>query len=255
MRTLWVGSRTLLLALLGLLALECRAEALKIFGDENYSEVIYRAPQGEARGLLPELLAYYGKTTGTPIDIQLSPWKLAYSSALAGRGGVIGLSRNKEREALFDYSEPVYYDDIGIVVVQGREFAFDKFEDLRGKKIGAQLGASFGAAVDQAIEEGVITLERDQRHVARLKKLLHGRIDAAVIGNGRDGLNWLIESDEQLQAQRHRFVMLPKPLARDYLHLAFAKALGKRALLDEFNRVLREGRSRGELPRLEQLGP
>ncbi|HLD67600.1 MAG TPA: transporter substrate-binding domain-containing protein [Pseudomonas sp.] len=255
MRTLWVGSRTLLLVFLGLLNLECRAEALKIFGDENYSEVIYLAPQGQARGLLPELLTYYAKASGTPIEVQLSPWKLAYSSALAGRGGVIGLSRNREREALFDYSEPVYYDDIGIVVLQGREFAFDELEDLRGKKIGAQLGASFGAEVDQAIDEGVITLERDQRHVARLKKLLHGRIDAAFIGNGRDGLNWLITSDEQLQTQRHRFVLLPRPLTRDPLYLGFAKAMGKRALLDEFNRVLREGRSRGELPRLEQLVP
>ena len=230
-----------------------RADELKVFGDESYSGVIYRDAQGQAQGPLPNVLNYYAKVSGNAVTIELSPWKLAYSAALAGRGGVIGLSKTPERLLQFDYSAPVYYDDVVLVVLKGKEFPYEQLTDLRGKKIGAQLGASFGSAMDLAITQGVLQVERDQRHGARLKKLLHGRIDAAVIGNGREGLDWLVESDPELQGQRARFVVLPRPFVRRYLHLGFIKTMGQRAMLDEFDRVLREGRLRGELPALEPL--
>lgn len=240
-------------ALIGAISAGCWAQELKIFGDENYPQVIYRDSQGRPSGFLPDILRYYEKASGQRFDIRLSPWKLAYSSAVAGRGGVIGLSKTTERMRLFDYSEPIYYDDIAIVVLRGHEFAFKALDDLRGKKVGVQLGASFGNTVDQAIAVGLIRVEPDQRHVARLKKLLHGRIDAAFIGNGKDGLERLIEADPELRAQREQFVALSVPLTRDMLYLGFPKSMGKRDLLDDFNRVLRDGRAKGELPPLERL--
>jgi len=229
------------------------AEELKIFGDESYSQVIYRDAQGRPSGVLTDILRYYEKASGQQFDIQLSPWKLAYASAAAGRGGVIGVSKTTERMRIFDYSEPIYFDDIAIVVLKGQEFPFSGLDDLKGKKVGVQLGASFGERVDQAIADGLIHVEHDQRHVARLKKLLHGRIDAAFIGNGKDGLQWLIDSDPELQTKRQQLVALPVPLTRDQLYLAFPKVMGKRALLDDFNKVLSEARTKGELPALERL--
>ncbi|MET1078331.1 MAG: ABC transporter substrate-binding protein [Pseudomonas sp.] len=248
----WVVVRVLV-GILGLSNAAARAQGVIVFGDESYSGVIYRDAAGEAQGPLPALLKYYATISGNSVAVELSPWKLAYNSALAGRGGVIGLSKTPERLLQFDYSAPVYYDDVVLVVLKGQEFPYQQLADLRGKKIGAQLGASFGSEVDQAITQGWLQVERDQRHGARLKKLLHGRIDAAVIGNGHQGLTWLIDADPELQAVRARFVILPKPFVRRYLHLGFIKSMGQRTLLDEFNRIIREGRRRGDLPALEPL--
>lgn len=110
-----------------------------------------------------------------------------------------------------------------------------------------QLGASYGSEVDAAIGAGRILVEADQTHVARMRKLLHGRVDAAFLGNGRLGLKALLESDPELAAHQARFVILERPLVRDALYLGFAKSMNKRTLLAEFDRALQAARSQKRL--------
>ena len=38
----------------------------------------------------------------------------------------------------------MYYDEILLVVLKGKEFTFNTMEDLRGKTIGCLRGASYG---------------------------------------------------------------------------------------------------------------
>lgn len=220
-----------------------QAETL-IFGDENYPPVIYLDTDGQPAGLLAEVLGHFAALSGEPVNLRLYPWKRAYASALSAQGGVIGLSKTDERLALFDYSAPIYDDNINVVVLKGREFAFASLEDLAGRKIGVQLGASYGSQVDAAIAAGQIVVETDQTHVARMRKLLHGRVDAAFLGNGKLGLQTLLKSDPELAAHQDRFVILERPLVHDSLYLGFAKSMNKRAFLAEFNRALEDARIR-----------
>ena len=219
------------------------AEPIKIFGDENYPPVIYLDAQQQPTGVLVEVLHQFERATGETLDLQLYPWKRAYVSAEYAKGGVIGVSKTAPRELAFDFSEPIYNDDINVVVHKGREFPFTSLSDLHGKKIGAQSGASYGAEADIAIESQLFEVERDQSQVSRLRKLLHGRIDAAFIGNGHLGLSQLLDDDPELKAHRDEFVILSQPLTRDALYLAFSKSLHMQDFLTRFNQVMREARA------------
>jgi polar amino acid transport system substrate-binding protein len=227
-----------------------QAEEIIIFADENYPPVIYRDAQQQPAGFLAETLQYVSTTGGEPITLHLYPWKRAYVSAEYAKGGVIGVSKTAPRELLFDFSAPIYHDDILLVVLKGREFTFNHVNDLIGKKIGAQLGASYGNDVDILIDSQTLNVERDQSQVARLGKLLRGRIEVALIGNGQEGLQALLNSDPELKAHSHDFVALPTPLTRDTLYLAFNKSLHMQDYLKRFNQQLKQGRAEHKLPAL-----
>lgn len=213
---------------------------INIFGDENYPPVIFRNNAGQPSGLLVEVLRQYQSRSGQSIQLQLLPWKRAYKSAESGLGGVIGLSKTSARLPLFDYSDPIYDDDIHIVVLKGHEFTYQSIADLKGRLIGTQLGASFGNEVDVAIADGRIQVDRDPVHAHRLRKLLRGRIDAAFIGNGKLGIEQLLAADPELSANRDKFVILPTPLTRDALYLGFAKSQHMGAFIADFNKVLQQ---------------
>lgn len=225
------------------------AETLVMFGDDRYAPLIY-TKDSKAAGVLPAVLARVEQITGDRYEIRLSPWKRAYALAAEGSGGLIGVSYTAERAKLFDFSKPFYNDDIQVVTRDDRTFAFSKLADLQGKLIGGVNGASYGDEVDQAIANGQLKVERDVGQAGRLRKVLAGRLDAALVGNGLAGLNAIVASERELSAQRHRFVILPNALARDPLHLAFAKSMGKTDAVNRFDAAIASLKKSGELQRL-----
>jgi polar amino acid transport system substrate-binding protein len=163
---------------------------------------------------------------------------------------VVGVSFNQERAKSFDFSKPIYDDDIQIVTLKTHTFAFNTLADLKGKVIGGVLGASYGDEVDKAITSGLFTVDRDVGQAGRLRKLLAHRLDAAFIGNGTAGLDGVINTVEELRTQRDKFLVLAKPLTRDPQHLAFAKSMNKQAALARFDAALEKMRKTGQLKRL-----
>lgn len=229
-------------AALAALPMGLRAQAVRslvIFGDDSYPPVIHLA-QGRPRGFLVEVLERVEPRLQVHFDVQLMPWKRAYVLALRGQGGLIGVSRNQEREGLLDFSRPIYNDDIRVVVLKGHGFQFRELADLRGRRVGGVSGASYGEHVDVAIRDGLFTVDRDIGQVSRLRKLLAGRLDAAFIGNGERGFEWQLSSHPELEEQRDKFELLPVPLARDPLHLAFPKVLQQRDFLAQFDQLTKE---------------
>jgi polar amino acid transport system substrate-binding protein len=225
------------------------AETLVILGDDSYAPVIF-IDNGKPAGILPAILERVSALTGDQYDIRLSPWKRAYGLASRGEGGVVGVSFNKERARIFDFSNPIYDDDIQIVTLKSRTFTYSRLEDLKGKTVGGVSGASYGDEVDQAIASGLFVVERDVSQTGRLRKLLAGRLDAAFIGNGQAGFNGAISSQPELQQNKAQFAVLPTPLTRDPLYLAFAKSLNKRDALDRFDAALDKLRKSGELKKI-----
>ena len=230
-----------------------QAETLVVMGDHAYAPVIY-SQNGKAAGLLPAILARASALTGDHYDLRLSPWKRAYELAARGEGGVVGVSFNQERAKSFDFSRPLYDDDIQIVTLKGKTFPYAKLEDLKGKTIGGVNGASYGDDVDKAIANGLFVVDRDVGQAGRLRKLLAGRLDAAFIGNGLAGFDGIVSSEEELRKNRAQFVVLPTPLTRDPLHLAFPKSLNKREALNRFDAALEKLKQSGELKKLATTG-
>jgi ABC-type amino acid transport substrate-binding protein len=226
-----------------------RAETLLMQGDDRYAPLIFMQ-EAKVAGVLPAVLARVEKLTGDRYDIRLSPWKRAYALALEGNGGLIGVSYTSERGKLFDFSKPFYNDDIQVVTRADRAFTFTKLTDLQGKLIGGVNGASYGEEVDKAIATGLLKVERDVGQSGRLRKVLAGRLDAALVGNGMAGLNAIVSSDRELSTQRQQFMILPTPLARDPLHIAFAKSMGKTDAIVRFDAAIASMKQSGELQRI-----
>jgi polar amino acid transport system substrate-binding protein len=249
---------SLLRKTVGLLALwaalgASQAETLVVMGDHAYAPVIY-FQNGKPAGLLPAILARASALTGDHYDLRLFPWKRAYELAARGEGGVVGVSFNQERAKSFDFSRPLYDDDIQIVTLKGKTFPYSSLEDLKGKTIGGVNGASYGDDIDKAIANGLFVVDRDVGQAGRLRKLLAGRLDAAFIGNGSAGFDEIVSSEEELRNNRAQFVVLPTPLTRDPLHLAFPKSMNKREALNRFNAALEKLKQSGELKKLATTG-
>jgi polar amino acid transport system substrate-binding protein len=221
------------------------AEEIVIFGNE-YKPPKYYLENGKPKGILIDIMRYVEEQTNYTFDINLYPWARAYHLANLGDGGIIGLSMTKERLAIFDYSAPMYYDDIVLVVVKGQEFAFETLEDLAGKVIGVNRGASYGDEFERG-KKDIFRVNEDNNPVARLKMILARRIDAALIGPGKAGLQEVISSDPELMRRSGEFAVLPKPFKRDPNYLGFAKTMKMQDFISEFNRLLQQGYQDGTI--------
>lgn len=187
-----------------------------------------------------------------PVTFQMTdlPWKRAIQKAEDGAGGIIPFSKNADRLKHFDFSDEIFRDEIVLVVLKEKTFPFRGIDDLKGKTIG-YLG---GASVGEEFERGLRDVFKGEPDFAgpetRLRKLLAGRIDAAVVSTGVPGLNSIIALDSELMRNRDRFIILPTPLASDPNYLAFAKTMQMQDFLREFNRALAAARNDGRLQKI-----
>ncbi|APW42177.1 substrate-binding periplasmic protein [Rhodoferax saidenbachensis] len=252
MRTPWFRSLAFAAVLAAAGTTGLHAETLVVYGDDNYLPVIHHDAAGKPAGVLVDILRKVSARSGDTYEIQLFPWKRAYELARRGGGAVVGVSLTAERSEIFDFSDPMYNDDIQIVVRRGHAFNFAQLGDLRGKTLGGVIGASYGDLVDNAIQDGLFKVDRDIGQAGRLRKLLAGRIDGAIIGNGLAGYEAILRSEPDLWTQRSQLVTLKTPLARDPLYLAVAKSMGQKDVIERFNKALRELHKSGRIPRLTQ---
>jgi polar amino acid transport system substrate-binding protein len=225
------------------------ADPIVIFGNDCKPPKSW-VDRGRPKGVLVDILHEIEARTGLSFDIRLMPWKRAYMSALEGRGGIFGLSKNMERLSLFDFSEVMYVDEMRLVVLKGREFAYHKVEDLKGMTLGVTRGASYGDDYDRAKGRVFIPSE-DSGPISRLRMLLAGRIDAALIGPGEASVRFTITQDRMLMDNRNQFVILETPFVQDDNYIGFAKSLERRDVLDKIDRALLEMRRDGTFRRIE----
>lgn len=226
------------------------AEEIVILGNGYKIPKIY-LEEGEPRGILIDIADYVDQQMEEyTFKFQLYPWPRAYQGALRERGGIIGLSKTRERLAVFDYSDPVFYDDVIIVVKRGREFSFNTITDLENKVVGIGRGGSFGDDFEQGKRAGLFIVEEDNGPISRLRKVLAGRLDCALLSPGISSFYQLAAQDDILSKRIDDFVILPKPFKRDPNFLGFKKSLKMQPFLQEFNQVLKTGYENGIIQRI-----
>lgn len=219
-------------------------EDIVIYGNDSKPPK-YFIENNQPKGILIDIMKYVDTKLQESFSYKLYPWKRAYSKALRGDGGIIGLSKNKERLEIFDYSDVMYYDTLLFVVIKGNEFTYNDVNDLKGKKIGCQRNASFGDNFEEA--KKYLIFEEDNSNKTRLLKLLNKRIDVALIGPGKVGVDNVIKNDELLYKNRDKFIIIKKPFKNDPNYLGFAKKMKMKGFLKDFNKVLNEGIQSGEI--------
>ena len=228
----------------------CLAEEIQLTGNEARAPKVF-LDGGKPSGILVDITHYIEKELKLTFNIQLYPFNRAYRDAVDGKSGIIGLSRTSDRLPLFDYGdEPMFYDDVVLVVEKGKEFPFSTIEDLRGKKLGIPRGASFGDEFDKAVKEGIFTTEGGAHPTQQLAMLSAGRLDAVLVGVGKQGLVEALRNKEATSLIRPgtEFTVLPKPFARDPNYMAFAKTANRSELLHQVDKVLRKGYATGAIP-------
>jgi ABC-type amino acid transport substrate-binding protein len=252
-------------ALVGLLALliavlrsaPVGAVEIAVFSGDGSPPKMY-LQNGSNRGILVDILEYADqRLPNDRMRLTLYPWARAYQQALVGRGGVIGLSWTPRRDDLFDYSAPVFMDEVVLVVRKDRVFPYKTLADLKGKRVGMVRGASFGEAFDRAVADGVFLVDGDNGVQNRLNKLMLGRIDCALFNVGKAGFEEALRVNKLYAALKDDLVVLPVPMRKDPNFLAFPKDMHMKAWLAEFDQVIKNGYDRGEIQKIivRDLGP
>jgi len=202
---------------------------------------IYWLENGRPQGILVDMLGWISEQSGYRFNIELYPWARAYQLAVAGSAGVVGISMTDKRLSLFDYSEPLFYDEMMLVVLKGKEFPFAVMDDLRGKRVAATRGGLYGAAYEKAIDNVLFDVVEINSLAQGLRMVRDGRVDVVLVGHGVLGLQFIIRADSSLASLPNQFSVLPTPLARDPNYIAFAKSMGKQSLIKDLNRYIKQG--------------
>lgn len=231
----------LILLLVLLLGQTAQAQVFRVFGAHD-GHPKYFEQDGEAKGIVVDISKHCLNQMRVPHQIQLLPWKRAYTMAERSEGGVIGLSISDERLALFDFSEPIFTEHIVLVVHKGREFPYKNITDLKDKLIGATIGTSYGTAYDEAVANGTLTIVGFNDTRSGLGMLQRERIDAILLGSSVD-IRRLAQSWPGLQPDV--FTTLPVPFKSDSKHMGIAKTLKMGWFLEQFNQCLKNGHDTG----------
>ena len=214
-----------------------KAEPFMIYGPHDGHPKYYEE-DGEAKGIVVDISRHCLDKMRVPYQIRLIPWARAYRQAERAEGAVIGLSVSQERLEMFDFSEPIFTERIMLLVKMGREFPYERIEDLQGRLIGVTNGTSYGSAYDGAVANGNLTVVGFNSILSGLAMLQRERVDAILIGSSVD-VGKLVEHSEELSGSV--FTFLPVPFKTDSKHMGIAKSLKMGWFLHSFNQCLERG--------------
>ncbi|PIK14196.1 transporter substrate-binding domain-containing protein [Halobacteriovorax sp. JY17] len=207
-----------------------------IFGDDSERPRIYLDKEGSPAGFLIDILKFIEKNSDLGFKIELLPWSRSYKSAVLGRGGIIGVSRNEEREGIFHFSDEIFSEDVLLVGKKKEEASFKGIQTLEGKTVGITRGGFYGEKFDEMRKAKVFKVLELNDSVQRIAMLLRGRIDWAVIGSGKIGLVSALK--ENGSGSLEDLFIAPEPLVRDANFIGFKRTVENKEIIFKINKVL-----------------
>ncbi len=219
------------------------AEPVKVFANDAVPPKSWREG-AQTRGYVVDATREAFRRAGVELNLEAAPFKRAFTLGEAGEGWLTGVFKTPDREKIFLFSEPVGTDEVILVTLKGREFAFETPEDLKGKRIGYQDGASYGSFFVEAQKQ--FQGDADSNPRQRLQKLLAGRLDAAIINPGEAALAYHLKA---LGEPMDKVTVLPKRIAveANYLVVARSQAAAAAPLLEKINASLKAMAADGTL--------
>jgi polar amino acid transport system substrate-binding protein len=158
---------------------------------------------------------------------------------------IVGIYHTYDRAQYLAYPNLPYIEDVNVVwVLKGREFPFEEWGDLVGKRGTAMLGESYGEEFDHFINER-LNIERVSTPLQNLKKLaalrsdyypfsLHGgKIQVRQFGFGE------------------RVHHLPHSISKEGVYIAISKKSRYARHLQQLTAAIRQYSTDGTIERLE----
>lgn len=177
----------------------------------------------------------------------VGPWKRAFYNLRKGHIDAISAAYiTDEREAYAVFTEEFLAEDnTSVFVLKGKEFKFDKWDDLKGKTFGELHGASQGQEFDDWRKKNAKVEYVGDRKL-NIRKMEKGRIDCFVTGHYGGLMNI------KKLGYEGKVVPLKNPVRKNYLHVAFSK---KSEFLKDIPRIdskIKELREKGIIGALIQ---
>ena len=191
---------------------------------------------GYIEGAAPLLVGEIAEKLAVPFESKyMGSWSEAQSAARAGKADmIIGVYYNDERAKYFDYVEPPFAYDPGVVfVVSDPSFKFKGRADLVGKRGVTNEGESFGTTFDAFLKDK-LTVTRVDGLRAAFDVLLTGKADY-VIAPFYPGTAQLARLNKE-----DKIESLEPPLLSEELFVAFSKKSPCAALSPKFGAGIME---------------
>jgi len=236
---------TLLFILLCFTTTQTQAETLHIVGDDSAKPKNWMSADGHPRGLMVDLLGEVSKRTGIEFTIELAPWNRSFQLSAQGHGAIIGFSKTKEREQSWDYSVPMYFDELVIVTSKSKTFSFTGLNSLSGKRVAIKRGSSYGDDFEQAKKEKLFEIIETTDRAGQIRMLTLNRVDAILLSPGKIALETVISENDWLAEHKNKLIILSPPYKRDPNYLGIPKSMNQSHLLEPINKALEAIRADG----------
>lgn len=242
----WIGQ--LLCILVGSIHLSIAASELIYFDEKNPPFMYADASNHTAIGLYPALIAEAFRRMAVSVELKPLPWRRALKQLELGNAGLGGIYQNQERKQKFDYSIPLFEEQIAIYSLAANGHDLRNLRDLYGKRVGVINGWYYSDEFTAALKSGLITVQSVADDKTNMRKLQLGRLDAvlAIIQSGDGALHAMALEGVIARPQQ--------PLLRNPVYLAYHRRAQRQALLQQFNRAILAMQQDGTYLRLIQQG-
>lgn len=175
---------------------------------------------------------------GQGVKVEYFPWKRAMQvgGSDPGYAGYYPAYHTEERARDCHFSAPMGQSTIGLAMLASAPLQWRTLDDLAGSRLGVVLGYSNGAAFDEMVKNGKLSVDPSVNDTINLKKLLAGRIRAAVIDKAV--MRYLLASDPGLNKERAAFVFDERPIAKLSLHVCFQRTAAGLKLKQAYDAAL-----------------
>ena len=220
-------------------------ESLAIVGDFKAKPKNWLNGADEPKGIMIDLLTEVMARTGIVFSFELYPWNRAYTLSENGQAAIIGFSKTTEREKQWDYSDPMYFDELVFVTTKAKKFEYRGLESLKGRRVAIKIGASYGDDFELARKNKYFDVTETTDRAGQMRMLSADRVDLVLMSPGRIALETVISSNDWLAANRDDFIILTPVYKYDPNYLGIPKSMNKSHLLPAINKALNNMKSDG----------
>lgn len=214
-------------------------DKIKVYGYSDYLPFM-DGNKNEAKGLYSILIKKIFNQANIGIKFEIYNWQRALYLAKRSQGGFGLIYKSNKRLEIFDFSDPVYPENMYIYTLNDKKFKFDSFKDLKGKTIGIVKGYSYGDKFNSAVENKEIKTNSAKNDDVNFKRLLRGKIDCLVTSEllasiyiKKNNLNGKIKK-------------IKKAVESGEVYFVFNKNMKKQKILKKFNTALSKLKENGQ---------
>ncbi len=197
------------------------------------------------KGLAIKLVTTALSRAGYKTSLRIETWTRTLEGADIGVYDVIPAAwYNEARARAFNFSKPYLTNNIMLLKRKDDPFTFNGLSDLKGRIIGIIPGYAYGPAFDAA---GNFYRVNSRHLVENLTKLRLGQIDLTL----DDERVLLHDLGKYMANSQGQFVILPKPLSVNGLHIAVSRQRpDHEKIVTDFDKAVEEMKQDGEYEKI-----